>query len=884
VTIRFPSIGWVAVALSAAVVAACLLAGGAAADPLSALVVLPPGEGNTITPDAFAKYRASGDCSDLGPHVCDQLDAYEHWRFRPAPLSPDADHVAGATSRESPAPGVTIVRDAAGVPHVFASGPNEQAIEERIGYGVGYAQAEERLFQMEVLRRAAEGRLSDLLGPDYLTMDVVTRRDSETDGERHAQVAALPPGQQRSLQSYADGINAVIQRDSGDPSKLPAGFTLTQDLPIAPWTPEDTVAVLTLEVKGVAESAGNELGYAGLVRRLAARYGMRRAVRIFDDLQLTRDPRAPTSVPHGQKAGRTSDGFRYRYLRYSARDTAARAASLPASVDAADRAMVSGDRALAAATHRLGLPVFGSNAWAIAPRRSTTGGAQLWGGPQVSYYAPPVFDELELQGGLAHLHGVGVPGGGPGAAIGYTPHTAWTITTAQDDQVDTYVDRIRSDGRGGFEYRWRDAWHAVEQRTETIRSRDKTPDLPLVGTLAPPSYTDHTVTLYRTLHGPRSAPLPCVVVYLDPQAGVSYCKVRAFWGRELQTGRALVGVNQASNLAGFDAAVRSGVAGFNFVYADDSGHIGYWHTGVVPVRARGHDPRLPAPGDGSFDWRGYLDPRHWPSVVDPRQGWVASWNNKPQRSWLDSGDGSLWGHYQRVRQPMSLLRPRRRFTPTGTWRVARRTGELDLRATLGFKPFLTRLARARHLTALERAAIRQVAGWDGTAFYPDGAERSSTGAETGRVAAPGFAILSAWFHALESRVAAPVFRPVVPGPDFAKGVRSFTQTPQTTSPEFEFFDDYDAFLYKVMTGAHGYRRYLGRASVSGISRAALDQAVAGLSSSQGPDPARWRAPMPQIVFQSLDVADLPSVPWENRGTWGQAIALGRPSHAPARRR
>ena len=314
-----------------------MIPAGASADPLSALVVLPPGEGNTITPGAFARYHASGDCADLGPHVCDQLDAYEHWRFRSAPLSPDADHVAGATSRESPAEGVTIVRDGAGVPHVFAGGPDEQTIEERIGYGVGYAQAEERLFQMEVLRRAAEGRLSDLLGPDYVEMDVVTRRDSETDAERRAQIAALPPGQRRSLQAYADGINAVIQRDAGDPSQLPAGFTLTQDLPIAQWTPEDTVAVLTLEVKGVAESAGNELGYARLVRRLAAHYGMRRAVRIFDDLQLTRDPRAPTSVPHGQKAGRTSDGLRYRYLRYTARDTAARAAAVPASVDAAEQ-------------------------------------------------------------------------------------------------------------------------------------------------------------------------------------------------------------------------------------------------------------------------------------------------------------------------------------------------------------------------------------------------------------------------------------------------------------------------------------------------------------------------------------------------------------------
>src|SRR5207302_3487000 len=170
-------------------------------------------EGNTITAPGFAQYQASGDCGDLGPNYCDQLDAYEHWRFRSAGLSRDSAHVAGAVSTESPEAGVTIVRDRAGVPHVFANGPDEQTIEERLAYGIGYAQAEERLFQMEILRRAAEGRLSELLGLSYLEMDELTRRDSETGAERQAQVDALPPGQRQSLQRYADGINTVIQRD-----------------------------------------------------------------------------------------------------------------------------------------------------------------------------------------------------------------------------------------------------------------------------------------------------------------------------------------------------------------------------------------------------------------------------------------------------------------------------------------------------------------------------------------------------------------------------------------------------------------------------------------------------------------------------------------------
>ena len=301
--------------------------------------------------------------------------------------------------------------------------------------------------------------------------------------------------------------------------------------------------------------------------------------------------------------------------------------------------------------------------------------------------------------------------------------------------------------------------------------------------------------------------------------------------RELRTGQALVGASQATSRQQFQRAIRRAVAGFNFIYADDHGNIGYWHTGRVPIRAPGVDPRLPTPGDGRFDWRGFLSPKRWPSVIDPAQGFVASWNNKPQRSWPDSGDGTLWGAYQRARQPMRLLAGSRRLDQAGLWHVARRTGELGLRAALGFK-----------------------------------------GKPTGNVAGAGFPILTEWFRALERVVASHVFGPVVPGPDPAAGVQSFTRTSSTTSPEFEFFADYDAFVYDVMAGRTA-NDYLGGRSVWQASRAALDRAIAVLRKHQGSDPAKWRARMPRIRFFELDVSGVPSIPWENRGTWGQAVAF-----------
>jgi penicillin amidase len=388
-------------------------------------------------------------------------------------------------------------------------------------------------------------------------------------------------------------------------------------------------------------------------------------------------------------------------------------------------------------------------------------------------------------------------------------------------------------------------------------------------------YTTKTATFYRTLHGPRGAPLPCTVVYLDAKAGLSYCKVRAFWNAELRSGVSIVDIDRATNLAQFGRAVREGVAGFNFMYADDRGHIAYWHSGRIPIRPRGDDPRMPEPGDGSRDWTGYLSPKLWPHVVDPKQGWLASWNNKPQASWDDSGDGSLWGAYERVRQPMSLLRARKKLTLDQAWQVARRTGELDLRITLGFKRFLTRLRRT-NLSPMERAAVRIVAAWDGTAFAPGGVEKDVTGKPTGKVASPAFPIMEAWFKALERRAGAEVFGPALGGSSVAASVRALTQTPATTSPEFEFYDDYDAFLLDMLTRRARAADYLGGGGANAVSLAALDDAIAGLTKAQGSDPSKWRADMPQIAFQDLDVSDIPTIPWENRGTWAQAVGFPAP--------
>ena len=113
---------------------------------------------------------------------------------------------AGVSRAQSPEV-VTILRDRWGVPHIFTEG---RGAGERAAYANGYAQAEDRLFEMDILRRAATGRLAESLGPDYLLMDEVVRRDGYTERERDRFFARLAPRDRHALEAYRDGVNAFI--------------------------------------------------------------------------------------------------------------------------------------------------------------------------------------------------------------------------------------------------------------------------------------------------------------------------------------------------------------------------------------------------------------------------------------------------------------------------------------------------------------------------------------------------------------------------------------------------------------------------------------------------------------------------------------------------
>jgi len=157
-------------------------------------------------------------------------------------LSPDADHVAGAVSTESPAPGVRIVRDKWGIPHIFATGPNEQAIEENIGFGVGYAQAEERMFQMEVLRRAEWQTINALV-------EEATRVGAQEEDARNWW--RLEPLNRTFLDSFPDKAKQLIAGRTDS-----ATLALSDSDKWAPWQPGWRAAITAARSRGFIAGSG----------------------------------------------------------------------------------------------------------------------------------------------------------------------------------------------------------------------------------------------------------------------------------------------------------------------------------------------------------------------------------------------------------------------------------------------------------------------------------------------------------------------------------------------------------------------------------------------------------------------------------------------------
>ena len=224
----------------------------------------------------------------------------------------------------------------------------------------------------------------------------------------------------------------------------------------------------------------------------------------------------------------------------------------------------------------------------------------------------------------------------PVLGIGHNGHLAWGFTSGLSDEDDLYAETLT----GTESYRHKGGSRAMDCRNEQFDFRAPVTDLPdLVGTPGRLSGT-RTERICRTVHGPVQ----------ERAGGTAYARRYAIWGRELETLVGLSQLNDAKTVRQADAALQNVTWNENVMAADERGDIGFWHPGLHPLRPTGYDERLPYPGTGEAEWRGLLDRRKTPHVINPRQGYLFNWNNVPSEGWT-AGDSEaterLAGPYHR---------------------------------------------------------------------------------------------------------------------------------------------------------------------------------------------------------------------------------------------
>lgn len=489
---------------------------------------------------------------------------------------------------------IRVYRDGWGIPHVFAKTPAGAF------WAQGWLECQDRFWQMDLFRRGAKGKASELRGKEALANDRDRLRRGYTEEELQEMVRSGGERFRLAVGAYAEGVNAWLHSGAA----LPPEYATLKETP-PPWSETDTLAVGVSMARRFGEAGDNELTVVRVMGELAKKVGEADAKKILDDLLREQDPSAPTTLND--------------YLR-DKKDTKkglAPAAGLSDEAYALYRAELDDILSSRAA---LGLPTyFGSNAWVAAPKKSKSGNPLLYGGPMMGFATPSICNEVHLVADGLDVAGMTFPGA-PGVMIGWNGSLAWTTTSGGADLVDVYM--LDLNPEDPEEYRYGDGWKKFEILDRDIHVQGGAVE---------------KVRVRRSVYGPLAGEP-------DLKAHRAATLKMSFWKREQSTFEGVLDLNFARSVEEFQSGVYKIVTTHNFFCATRDGHIGFWYCGAHPIRKPAHDPRFPQDGKGGMDWVGILPAEKWPQKVDPDWGYFANWNNKPAADWPYAGVGKIfWG-------------------------------------------------------------------------------------------------------------------------------------------------------------------------------------------------------------------------------------------------
>jgi penicillin G amidase len=564
---------------------------------------------------------------------------------------------------------VEVLRDRWGISHIYARN------EHDLFFAQGYSAAHDRLFQLELWRRRATGTLSELQGPRALAGDIGSRL-LKFRGDLGVELNHYHPRGAEIIRAFVQGINAYVDLTEREPVRLPIEFRV---LGIKPgrWTPEIVVS----RHNGLYGNVKQEVQYAQLVHALGAEQARELLNLHPGRAELKPDAALDLSVItdaviESYTASRAAIQFRPEDI---GREFRAKATGLDFQSRAFD-ALITADAAPGTARGGSDPEAEGSNNWVISGAHTFTRGAIMANDPHRALLLPSLRYWVHLVAPGWNVIGAGEPAL-PGVSVGHNERGAWGFTIFPIDQEDLFV--YETDPANPSRYRYRDGWEEMRTIRETITVKGTNPVV---------------VELRWARHGP--------VVSADAAHHRAYA-LRAAW---LEQGGApylaSLRLDQAASWPEFREACRFfHVPSENMVWADRDGHIGWQAVGLAPRRGNWNG-LLPIPGDGRYDWSGFVPILDLPHVEDPPRGWFATANQDNLPPGYPFAVGFQWTDPFRFARIEEVLGLARRFTLMDSMQLQQDELALPARSLV---PLLRGLKPAR---IDEARAIERLLAWD----------------------------------------------------------------------------------------------------------------------------------------------------------------------------
>lgn len=457
---------------------------------------------------------------------------------------------------------VTVTRDSHGVPTMDAASLQD------LFFAQGYVTAQDRLWQMDIMRRYGAGELSEILGADTLKIDREQRILGLRDAARKS-LQLASPREHSFFEAYANGVNAYIESSRGH---LPIEFRILRYTPKA-WSPEDSVVIANQMVKDLNfhyfyDALDREKILARLGPELTADLYVNRSWHDRPPMVMREDLSQPDSTSNDSEDDDDEESPD-NVVTHNPTDFP----EIP--------------------------PVNGSNDWVISGAHTVTGKPLLSNDMHLGHQMPNLWYEAHLRSGGLDVAGVTLPGM-PYVIVGHNQRIAWGFTNVGPTVTDVYIEKFNPQG----EYQTPAGWVRPEHRPELIHIKGK-PDV--------------NVDVRITRHGP-------VITELIPG---ETREVALRWTLYDGLHIPFFDVDVAQNWQEFTKAFSQlDAPGQNVVYADVDGNIGYHATGKVPIRAAG-DGSLPVSGaDNAHEWTSYIPFDKLPNIYNPPSGILATANGR----------------------------------------------------------------------------------------------------------------------------------------------------------------------------------------------------------------------------------------------------------------